>query len=1173
MRSLLLAAGAVAASLADEETWVHEVLRVSDGDPFYIKLLVEDVLDGRLEPEEIGTQPTGLDEYLKGWWDQLASTAREAAQQDTHDLLGSLAAARGRLGRNDLVAMFPKIGWALDRLLKETGRFVTGNEREGYALSHPRFADFIRGRIGPSEVQFYSDALLAHCANWSEHRSPYALRYFSGHLLAAHRFRELLELVDRPFLDAKFQHFHSYLGILNDVRNAVHAAGAADEPVKMLGLALAHAGLEARIAQPSVVGAIPLYARFGEPDRALEFADALRDETQRAKTLIAIARELMPSAPDRGRDIIRRVLANWRRYPKGYECGIVLSQVLSFLPDELTDFLDTMNDFSPVASLGKATAVAYRAVDQSVPELDPGLRERLRSALARALTLPADEHSKAKLRFLLARLEPDPTKADPFADGEAARLIIQARRDVQQSVNRQLSDQTVQQTLQFLLGDSMPDEKWPLLYEVAVPHFRQFLSAALTLDPSVIDKYDPVGRIVDTLIAIGAALVEQTGDADGAKNLLFEAMRIDREFPSVLLGHSRITRDSQPGLFSFLVERISERLATVDLGAALIFLNDQPIAETLSPRDYDEIVCYPIWAAAQTNPDAALQATERHWRAKAIVAEEIARTDLERAITVWRALNPGGVDKPELLVRILHNAPPAASARAREVLDSEFQPQPADRMYRVPVLLDVAVRLREHQPDKAREVAEGALDDLRAEIWKDRWAKPEKALILARLVPTVAKCGLIHSARDLVDAISSDYGLRPVAAADVLAVLTDSIPDEARQALMEDCELKVRFGLSLGFLEDCLSNLKLTDDILHFHTEVRDNHWGLPGELRQFGEAIVDLVELTDIMDIATLTGLNLVNNADYESEVWSPDHAASLLASKTVAFYKTSAFHFVSAIRNDEIRQLAIVDLCGKLPREALSQLGDVQQDIVRAIGLLRLSVRHADPGYQQELLGEAFAQAEASLEHISRWFTMDLVVQFAREAFRVDPERAKRFSRQLIASLIGSSKDWGAHRLYELAACGYALSAQDRIAAGKLSDQFVGRAENPQPPMRGDPAHDLAARYLTLVARSMLLADRERGLMLVDRAAAHALAMTETNRRLYLQRGLLRTLLASGDEALWKEAVRRSLDSGDSVLRMSDRFSRALLERRKGDPTAALSMLEVMDWAEQLMKTGLRG
>ncbi len=77
---------------------------MSQGDPFYLRLLVEDLRDG-MEPQQIDKQPTGLNKYLNQWWEPLEVLAMQ--MEDVRYFLGSLLAAHGRLGRDDLVAMFP----------------------------------------------------------------------------------------------------------------------------------------------------------------------------------------------------------------------------------------------------------------------------------------------------------------------------------------------------------------------------------------------------------------------------------------------------------------------------------------------------------------------------------------------------------------------------------------------------------------------------------------------------------------------------------------------------------------------------------------------------------------------------------------------------------------------------------------------------------------------------------------------------------------------------------------------------------------------------------------------------------------------------------------------------------------------------------------------------------
>jgi hypothetical protein len=199
--ALLEAAGGPATPLADDGDLVKEVLRISAGDPFYVKLLVEDLRDGRLASEQVGAQPTGLDGYLRAWWLQVARAARE---KDVQQVLGSLAVVLGRLRSDDLVAIYPDLAWALDGVLAEVRRFVIGDYESGYALCHPRFADYVRRRVGARVVQKYTDDLLSWCSHWREHLSTYALSYYARHLAQAGRALELRRLLlDYGWMRAK----------------------------------------------------------------------------------------------------------------------------------------------------------------------------------------------------------------------------------------------------------------------------------------------------------------------------------------------------------------------------------------------------------------------------------------------------------------------------------------------------------------------------------------------------------------------------------------------------------------------------------------------------------------------------------------------------------------------------------------------------------------------------------------------------------------------------------------------------------------------------------------------------------------------------------------------------------------------------------------------------------
>jgi len=1179
VRALLRAAGGTATPLADDPGWIAQVSHVSAGDPFYVKLLVEDVRDGRMRPEQIGGQPAGLDAYLKGWWEQVAAAVRA---QDVRDLLGSLAVARGLLGRDDLIAMFPELSWALDGVLTEVRRFVIGSEQQGYALCHPRFADYVRRRVGPRALQTCTEALLVYCVNWCEHRSPYAFRYATAHLLEAERWQELLDLVDKPFLRAKVQRLRSYSGALEDLRNGVQAARAVHDPAKMLGLALAHAGLQAKVVQLAAYDVLPLYARFGEPERALELADTIADETQRAKTLVAVARELLPSEPERAQQIVHQVLANWQRYPAGYDCGTILAAVFSVLPDELIRFLEETDQFAPFSSLGNSSYLTYQTVDKLAPKLAPVLQERLRIALRRALTLPTHERDQSDLRFLLARLEPDPDEAVKFADNEPAHVIVQAKRDAQEHPDGRLNDQTVDRAIQLLLDQQNRlgyDEQWTLLCAVIAPHVEEFGSAITALPASS-------GKVV-LLINTALAVVEQDQGAEKARSLLSEALRVNQEVPdNYPFDAPPISETSYPGGLDELVRRIGEGMAQVNPGAALDFMESPLITRWAGGRTLAQV----IGAAGKVDPEVALQAAanlgrSREW-ARAMIAEHVAGHDLERALSIWHELDPDDVDKPKALITILQHAPPSAYARAREVIQGEFEPEPKYQLYKIPVLLDLAVNLKGGQPEQAKAIVQQALQNLHDWFDGERWSRPEREFFLARIIPAVTTCGLVDLACALVRDITDDHGLQAIAAADALEVLAD---DYVSRVLREHLEYERTYQqlLASGRRSDAEElkteredqvwrrrQEKKTRDIEHvvfdLHFRITDkrhlgrNSSGFPSEIIDFAEWLLST-------DGPRLLALHLLCYARHSG--WGPDQVSALLAVKSVSVYASSALHFVTGIKNDDLRQLALVELYDRLPLEVVSQGGGISQDRLRAIAYLRASAREANPDHKRGFLDEAFALARNSIVNADE-FTLDLLIEFVREAYPVDAKRASQLAGELIAWILGAARDSAAHRIFELGACGHTVSADERLALGELSDHWVNRLEHIQegsikgPPIGDQDAHRLAAIWLARAARSTLLVNRERGLRIVFMASRHADMVAEPTERMRLRRDILKSMLAAGDTTLWEEAVVWSLDFEETIFRTFDWFGQSALKLQQEDKTFPLRLLDVIDWAEQLMK-----
>lgn len=1157
VRSLLLAAGGSAAPLADDPDWTAQALRISTGDPFYVKLLVEDVRDGRMLPEQIDAQPEGLDAYLARWYLQIANAATQRNHEYHHDLLGCLSAAKGPLGRHDLIEMFPRLNMILAALPAELRRFIVGDKDKGYALCHPRLANYVQSTFARRELQAYGDTIIAYCAGWREHRSLYAFRYATAHLLEAERWQEVLDLVDKPFLRAKVQRLRSYSGALEDLRNGVHAARAVHDPAKMLGLALAHAGLQAKVVQLAAYDVIPLYARFGEPERALELAYTIADETQRAKTLVDVARELLPSEPDRARQIVRQVLANWRQYPEGNECGAILREILTVLPDELITFLESLEQFSPVGSLKGCTSPPfYKAVDEVAPKLEPAQQERLRVALRNALRLTTEESDKWPLQLLLVRLEPDPEDAVIFAHGDIAHIIVQAKRDARAHPTQRLNDQTVDQVVRLFVDPAQNPgyfSRWTLLYTVVAPHITQFLDATRGL------KTSPL--LVWFLLEAGLTVMER-GDTQVAQALLHEAIRVDQTLQNDRL----IRQGGGPETLRLLIRLIGAAAARENLETAVGFLG-QPQIDDMLGSDRGRAMADVISAASERNSLAALRETEGAWLyrdvVRAAIAENIARTDLNKALAIWNELDSQRVDRSSALIKVLYAASPAARSVAQNVLENSFQPELRYQLYKVPVQLEIALRLRDHQPEQARALGREVLRNLRDRFDAERWDRAQREFFLLRIIFAVSKLHLFAEADNLLTSITDDYFLEPIAAHRVLCALVDDLatsgtsredlflqlPERARQwggdvwPNWDGSGVRYMGHLLSRFLEDKPSGLR----------------HGPFDETRTLAECLV-------VTRAAPVTGLYLYENA---SEGWGPDQVRAVLTAEAVT--GSTAAACVGAMRSAELRQVALVESC-RFPPVSPSQLNSISDRPLRAIAFLRAASLEAQATLQRDLIQCAFAAARQGLKYPTEIATQ-LLIEFVREAYSMDAEATRQFASEMIASILDSERGYVAHLMFDLEACGYNFSAEERAALEKLSERWVTWRDQMQdcigaPTISEEDAHQRTSRYLAQVARSTLPVSRDRGLRLISMAAHHADRVTDVTQKMRLRRDILKSMLASGDITLWEEALARSLDFEETIFHVFERFGLSALELQHEDRTFPSRLLETIDWAEQLMR-----
>jgi len=173
------------AARAGDVAFVKALYQVSGGDPFYLKFLLED-LAALPAPTvaDVQAKPVGLKSYLDRWWNDVAQ--RGKSEKSVRDFLSYLVVALGAIGRDELIeidAADALDSFTIDDAVEAVRRYVIGGEASGYALSHPRFREYLVTRISTNDQRPYREQLGAWCAAaWSDTQYNYPLAHVVGHL-------------------------------------------------------------------------------------------------------------------------------------------------------------------------------------------------------------------------------------------------------------------------------------------------------------------------------------------------------------------------------------------------------------------------------------------------------------------------------------------------------------------------------------------------------------------------------------------------------------------------------------------------------------------------------------------------------------------------------------------------------------------------------------------------------------------------------------------------------------------------------------------------------------------------------------------------------------------------------------------------------------------------------
>lgn len=310
------------------------------GDPFYVRLLAEDVGTGLITAATVGQPPQGLEGYLNRWWQIIR---QQAGDQTVRDLFGTLTAALGPINRTDLETINPNLvdDWDVgyfDIVLSQVRRFVVGSAEQGYMLAHPRLRTYLSSCI---KTKPYCEKLLAYCAQWKHHQSRYALAYYADHLYIESNYETLFALArDKVFYQTLIDTFPEDPDlVVKTARLALEGAIVMDEAILMAEFLILHAQHITSIFQKK--SPLEVYRKEGLV-QAIQVIKTYEFESGTQWSLVLVGELLKAEEDDQALEImewlLEREINHWSNW-EGQNSTFMVMQRLGISPDLFVNFL------------------------------------------------------------------------------------------------------------------------------------------------------------------------------------------------------------------------------------------------------------------------------------------------------------------------------------------------------------------------------------------------------------------------------------------------------------------------------------------------------------------------------------------------------------------------------------------------------------------------------------------------------------------------------------------------------------------------------------------------------------------------------------------------------------------------------------------------------------------
>ncbi|MGD8858018.1 MAG: AAA family ATPase, partial [Chloroflexota bacterium] len=258
-----------------DEAFVGRFANKTRGLPLYASYLIEDLIAaGDDAPGYLERAPRRFEAYISQQVDRFDELE---LPDEAYEFLSLLAVSPGAFHKDELGALLGLRDRQIRRLrnLRDVARWLRVSEDEMFAFAHPLLAEGFAIAL-EDDAADAREKLLAWCAAWPEHRSPYVLRHYAELLAQDKRWAALSELaLDRGYAQAQQEQLPAEPDLpLRTVRLALEEAGRSRQPAMMARLLLEHARRVRQVRRLSPLEAQRLLPGQAGLDRAWQLAEA-----------------------------------------------------------------------------------------------------------------------------------------------------------------------------------------------------------------------------------------------------------------------------------------------------------------------------------------------------------------------------------------------------------------------------------------------------------------------------------------------------------------------------------------------------------------------------------------------------------------------------------------------------------------------------------------------------------------------------------------------------------------------------------------------------------------------------------------------------------------------------------------------------------------------------------